>query len=137
MNPTVSTYRRIIYTPMRKFTEWLNEELQKRDWSYNELARRAGLSSGGISLVMNEARKPGPELCLAIARALNKDPVTVFRLAGLLPPEPDGDPDAKQALHLFRQLSPTQKEMLLTQMEALARRKLESRPSAARVEEEP
>ncbi len=74
------------------FTAWLREELEKREWSQNELARRAGLTSASVSYVLNELRGPGPEFCQAIAQALRLPEEFVFRQAGLLAPVP---PDAQ------------------------------------------
>jgi len=105
-----------------KFTTWLVEKLNERDWSYSDLARRAGISKQAVSFVINEDRGPGPDFCRGIARALNLPEETVFRRAGLLAPEPDNDADAKEALHLFRQMTPTQRQIMLTQMRALVRR---------------
>ena len=67
---------------------WLNSEMEERGWSNNELARRAGLSSGGVSLVLSGSRKPTHGFCVAVARALREPPEKVLRLAGLLPPLP-------------------------------------------------
>ncbi len=85
---------------MTTFTEWLNERLENIGWSYNELARRAGLSSGGVSLVMTEARRPGPEFALGVARALRIPPERVFRKAGILPPRIIGGEDKERKSEL-------------------------------------
>lgn len=39
---------------MRDFSEWLNQEIEKRGWSYSELGRRAGISHSTISLVLSK-----------------------------------------------------------------------------------
>jgi len=39
---------------------WLNHELDRRGWSYNELGRRAGLSSAGVSDVLSGKRPASP-----------------------------------------------------------------------------
>lgn len=66
--------------------EWIREELEKRGWSQNELARRAGITSGAMSFVMTGMRNPGPELCQGIARALDIPEIVVFEHAGLIGP---------------------------------------------------
>lgn len=66
------------------FIEWLKAEMEKRDWSQNELARRAGVTSGHMSLVMTGMREPGPELCRGLARALGIPETVVFVEAGLM-----------------------------------------------------
>lgn len=59
--------------------------MDKRGWSQNETARRAGMSSGFISIVLNEKQEPKWEFCYGIAQAFGMAPEHVFRKAGLLP----------------------------------------------------
>ena len=106
----------------KEFSEWLTLQIQERDWSFREFARRADTTIGTVSRVINLHQDPTDDFCRGIARALNLPEETVFRRAGLLPPEPDNDADAKEALHLFRQMTPTQRQIMLTQMRALVRR---------------
>lgn len=105
---------------METFATWLELELNKRDWRLSDLARRAQLDTGSVSRILNSTRKPGPEVCLAIARALNYPPETVFRLAGLLPPDPGTEPEEKEVLLLFRQLGAEQRKLALQAMRAWA-----------------
>lgn len=67
-----------------RFVEFLLRELQVRDWTQADLARKAGLSRMAVSAVIAGKRDPGPDLCNAIAGALELPPETVFREAGLL-----------------------------------------------------
>lgn len=69
-----------------EFSSWLQDEMNSRGWSNAELARQAGVTRGAIGNILRGDRKTGPELCAAIARALDLPPETVFRKAGLLPP---------------------------------------------------
>ena len=101
---------------------WLSEQLRIRGWSMREFARRIGKSHTAISDIANGEMNPSPETCRLIAEELDKPPALVFRKAGLLPSEPDDDPNAEEALHLFRQMTPTQRQITLTQMRALVRR---------------
>ena len=73
---------------MASFGEWLLEQLKNRGWTQAELARRAHISQPTLSRIIAETRRVGPDAALAIARALGESPVTVYRLAGLLPPAP-------------------------------------------------
>lgn len=76
------------------FTEWLNTEVvEKRGWSFRQLADRAGSTIGTVSRVMNQHQDPTAEFCHGIARALGVPPLRVFRKAGLLPPHIIGDED--------------------------------------------
>jgi transcriptional regulator with XRE-family HTH domain len=69
-----------------EFTDWLDQEVHARGWTFRELGRRADLSSGAISKVMTGAVNPTWEFCAKIARGLEMPEVEVFRRAGLLPP---------------------------------------------------
>jgi len=72
-----------------EFTTWLREEVKHRGWTFRELGRRAGLSSGAISKVMTGTTDPTWEFCAKIAQAMDMSTVDVFRQAGLLPPIPE------------------------------------------------
>lgn len=106
---------------MESFITWLEAELIKRDWRLADLARKANLDTGSISRILSGTRKPGPEVCVAIARALNYPPEVLFRLAGLLPPDPGVDPEEKEVLHLFRQLQAEQRKLALEALRAWAK----------------
>lgn len=71
-----------------EFVSWLNRELQGRDWSQRELARRAGLSQTTVSQVLSYQRNPTPEFCIDVARGLRVPADHVLRRAGHLPPRP-------------------------------------------------
>lgn len=72
-----------------EFGKWLLNELDKRGWSQNELGRRAGLTSGTISNVINGVRTPATDTLKAIASALKLPKETVFREAGILSSVPE------------------------------------------------
>lgn len=95
------------------FSEWLSSELEKRGLSQSELARLAGVSRGAISHLINQTRKPGPEICEAIAHALKLPPETVFRVAGLLSPKPDIQTEDQQFLYLLHLMDELSREELL------------------------
>jgi transcriptional regulator with XRE-family HTH domain len=94
-----------------KLVKWLTKQVEERGWTYNELGRRAGLSSGHISLVTTERQKPGYEFCVKIAQALQQPPEKVLRLAGLLPdlPGPEEDITFGELLEIMRRLSPEER----------------------------
>lgn len=68
------------------FFDWIDAKLVDRGWSYNELARKAGLSQSFVSMVKNGQRGLSADFCIAIAKALGERPEKVLRIAGLLPP---------------------------------------------------
>jgi transcriptional regulator with XRE-family HTH domain len=95
---------------MSEFVEWLGDRLQENGWSYNELARRSGLSSGGVSIVMTQRQKPGVEFCRGVARALDEPPEKLFRLAGLLPHRADRDEKIDAILYYYDRMTPQAQE---------------------------
>ncbi len=74
----------------KTFAKWLQGELDERHWSQNELAYKAGLTSGMISRVLG-GQRPGLEVCKAIAAAFSCPPHFILIKAGHLP-SPTGDP---------------------------------------------
>jgi transcriptional regulator with XRE-family HTH domain len=91
------------------FGQWLEITLQEHELTQSQLARMAGVTRGAINGILSGARGPGPELCLAIAKALNIPPEEIFREAGLLPFQPDKDNLVELITHLSEQL-PTDEE---------------------------
>lgn len=100
---------------MENMTEWINEELNKRGWTMRELARRAGLGSSTLSLILSGQRKPGTRFCKKIAKALGVSPEEVYRHAGLLPDMPDEDDKT------FWEIVETIRDMTREQRKDLAR----------------
>ena len=86
------------------FSMWLAQEAEKRGWSFSELARRSGISSAMISLVMSGQRNPGVDFCNGIARAFGVSPVTVLARAGIIPPLDDEDVTFRELWHHVRRL---------------------------------
>lgn len=104
---------------METFITWLNIELNKRNWRLSDLARAANLDTGSVSRILSGTRRPGPEVCLAIARALQLPPETIFRQAGLLPPKPEEAMAEDQLLHLYRHLDARGQREALSILKAL------------------
>lgn len=98
-----------------EFTEWLEKELRNRGWRPADLAHRARVNTGTISNILNGFRRAGPDVCLAIARALKVPPEEVFRRAGLLPPLPAPVDDAtlKELEDIVKKLDPEERQEVL------------------------
>lgn len=75
-----------VQASMNEFSQWLQEELQERNWNQADLARITGLTTAGVSKLLSSSRGAGPDACRAIARALELPEELVFRKAGLLSP---------------------------------------------------
>ena len=117
---------------MLTFGDWLAATIKDRGWNQSELARRASISQATLSRLINETRQPGPDVCLSLSRALHVPPETVFKHAGLLPPDPAPVSQEKEALSLFRRLPETARDLILTQLRALAA--AQTRPAPATTE---
>lgn len=89
------------------FQEWLEEKLREMGWKPADLARAANIRYATLSRILNGQRNAGPDVCLAVARALKVPPEKVFRRAGLLPPLPASEDDAtlKELQDIAQQLS--------------------------------
>ena len=99
-------------TTENDFASWLDNELNKRGWRPATLARRAGVGNDVISRILNRERGIGPEVCIGIAKAFKLPPETVFRIAGLLPPETAEDEGFEEWKYLLSQLSVREREEL-------------------------
>jgi|GEM_PF-611386 transcriptional regulator with XRE-family HTH domain len=96
-----------------EFKDWVLNWLNKKGWNQAELAARAGVTRTAISDILSGRRNPGPDLCTAIARALNLPPETVFRAAGLLPPVPASEEQQDTLMYLYSQLPQKEREEVL------------------------
>jgi len=74
---------------MDDFLIWLNDELASRSWSYNTLAKRAGLSTSAVHATVTGKNKITWEFCASVSKAFGVPTETVFRKAGLLSPIPN------------------------------------------------
>ena len=86
------------------FSQWIISELDDRGWSYNELARRSGLSSATVSTVLSGKSNPGLEFCNGVASAFGIPPENVLRRAGLLPSVPEETITARELIFHFNLL---------------------------------
>jgi transcriptional regulator with XRE-family HTH domain len=108
-------FDRKMYSPMNsfEFASWLQQEMNKRGWNNSELARRAGVTRGAIGNVLRGDRNTGSELCLAISKALNIPPETVFRAAGLFPPERTPEEKYEELLSILDTFTEEQRKDVL------------------------
>jgi transcriptional regulator with XRE-family HTH domain len=97
---------------METFSDWIESELKNRGWKPADLARAAGITDATLSRVLSGSRNPGPELCRAIAAALNEPEEKVFRKAGLLSPllASEDSPTLRELWDLVKRLSPEEQE---------------------------
>jgi len=118
------------------FSVWVLAEIDKQGWKASDLARAANVSKGTISDILNERRRPGLDVCVAIAKALKYPPEDVLRIAGLLPPDRDlGDLSIRQLVEVARELTEEERaELLEIALLKLRRREKQSASPAPREE---
>lgn len=94
----------------QKLVDWMLEEIRERKISHRELARRAGISHTAISNVLSGYREPTWDFLAAISKPLDKQPMEVFRIAGLLPQSSGNvnelSEDEAELVRLYRELPP-------------------------------
>lgn len=112
------------------FSQWLQEELNKRGWSQRDLIRQVRsvgyqLSPGHLSHILNETRQANAETCIGIAQALGLSREEIFRARGwlLTTPEkvfePEVDPRAEQLARQVSDLPTYSREVTLKLMKAV------------------
>lgn len=91
------------------FSEWLQNEMDKRGWSQSDLARYADLNRAVINKLLNGKSHPQPPTLEAISRALKIPLETIYRAAGLLPINNDNDDAMEEAMHIFKSIQSAQR----------------------------
>ncbi len=95
------------------FSNWLLEELDKRQWSQSDLSRSSGLTRGAISNIINEKNDLGLDSVIGIAKAFRIPVSKVLSAAGIIPKMSKETEAEEQLLHMFRQLSKYDQEAIL------------------------
>ncbi len=96
-----------------EFSDWLLEELNKREWNQADLVRKSKLKSSTLSRLITGQRNPGKKTAKAIALALGYPPEYIFRLAGILPPERETDPTEEELIYLYGTLTESERQEAL------------------------
>lgn len=108
-------------TDVISFADWLNEKLREHNLSQAGLARKAGLHKSVINkLSRSIVIKPDAATYVAIAKALDISPITVLRIAGILPPDPEL-PELEDYKIILARLSPETRKMGLELIKTVAR----------------
>lgn len=101
------------------FVSWLSEEVEARGWTFNELGRRAKISSGGVSRVMTQDILPTWDFCYKISLAFRIPAEHVFRQAGLLPALPPTGAEETEAVTILKSLSGAVRQAVLDMLRAV------------------
>ena len=100
-----------------EFVDWLESELNNREWNPADLAKKSGVDSGVISRVLSRERGIGNSTLKSIAVALGYPDVYVFRKAGIIDPVTKATEQTDLLISLFDQFPDDEKEELLTYMQ--------------------
>jgi len=103
------------------FADWLEAELQRRQWKQADLIRLSGLNSGLLSQILSKKRMPGLDTCRSIARAFGMPEIDVLRIAGLADEKPQRDEQGDNLLVEFYKLSDEDRQFVLDQIKGLRR----------------
>ena len=110
----------LMTTGIFDFADWLIDQLNRREWSKADLARRSHVDNGIISRIISRERKATPETLVSIAKGLNISPEEVFRAAGLLPPQPEVDALTRYAEWLLAQMPEEKRQQAINYIRFLA-----------------
>lgn len=64
------------------FVDWLQMQLNLRDWRMSNLAAKGKINTGLLAQIMNRQRQPGPTTLIKIADALGIPRMIVFEKYG-------------------------------------------------------
>lgn len=78
--------------------------MEKKNLSQKELAEISNITPAQISRIISGSRGAGEQALTSIARALKLPPETVFRAAGLLPPQSKRDEMIDEIIHITNEL---------------------------------
>lgn len=87
------------------FSDWLVGEMQAREMTQADLARKSGVSTGGISDLLTGRREPGVTIASKIAKGLDIPEEQVFRAAGILPNKPADEEELEQIMYEVRKMN--------------------------------
>lgn len=99
--------------------EWLQAQMDERNITAAELARRSGISAPQITRLLSGQRGVSELSLRAISEALGIPPEVAFRVAGFLPPVAAKTEQTDRLLYLFNQLSDKDKQTILQMAEFL------------------
>jgi len=105
----------------KEFVDWLIAEIEERDWSNSELARRAGISQSTVSMIIGGQNKPGLDFCVGVARAFKVPAEYVLALAKLIPSIPEETLGVREMTYLYDRLDETGQKNILDMMRGYVR----------------
>jgi transcriptional regulator with XRE-family HTH domain len=87
-----------------EFGRWLQRQLDRREWTQADFARKVNLSTGTVNHWITAKRIPDPPSCDRIADALFLDVQDVLRHAGHLSETPDDSEHVRELIAMIRRV---------------------------------
>lgn len=102
-----------------EFRDWLQGELNRREWRATDLARKADIDNGMISRILSGAREPSVKTLEKIADAFSLPVDEVMQRANILPPKSERSQFANELLYNLEQLDENERQSIAIQIRAL------------------
>lgn len=102
---------------MENFGSWLLNLLQEKNISQSELARRAHISKGTVSNLINGTSGIGEDSLISIAEALNLPPELLFEKAGKFRTKSELSSIKRKLLHVAQDMPDSDVEIAITLLE--------------------
>ncbi|MHB9132622.1 MAG: helix-turn-helix domain-containing protein [Armatimonadota bacterium] len=96
------------------FRIWLQEEMERRSWTFTELARQSGITVSHLTRIAGGERIPGMKTLLAIARAFRLPREEVLRHAGIIPPVRGTVAGMEELQAYYHAMTPKDRKRLLS-----------------------
>jgi len=104
---------------MKNFGSWLQSELDKREWTQADLARRSGMNSALVSYLTNGTRKLGLSSAIILSKTLRVPIETILAEAGHIQQPSQNEAKESQLLYLFRLLPEDEQDRMIAYIEAI------------------
>lgn len=79
------------------FATWLRRQMDRREWSAADLARKLGVGNSTVAMWLRRERVPSPQSVDRVADVLRVDVDNLLSIAGHRPRVFDIDPDSPEA----------------------------------------
>lgn len=108
------------YPAPEELRNMIKKEMEKQEIGVRQLAKKANISAGFLSYILNGTRNVSEESIISIAKALNLNPSDLLIEAGFLPSK---DEEVKKLYRATMALNPEQRKKILSDINNLLKRK--------------
>ena len=108
---------------IERFQKWLQRQLNERNLTANQLAKKAGISHS-VFVRVREGKLPKAKTCFKIADALDVDPAEVLRAASLISQISEKEEDFNRIVFMFNRLSPEKKRLAINIIRSFSKKGL-------------